>query len=200
VAATRLEALAVLRELPGARVVRGGVGLARARGRDLGEAAVSCGLAGALRSDLATGTVLVPHMVRRPDGELIACDPLLVEALERAARRLGYRPEPGPLVTSTSLITGDARRAWARRGFACADMETGLIHARRLAAVRVVLDTPERELCDAWERPATALLEPPAWRDLPWLLRAAPRCARRAARVLSAALAAGRQRQGRECT
>lgn len=187
-AATRLESRAIRRELPGARVVEGGVGLSRARGDDLGAVVVSCGLAGALRPELGTGSVLVPYTVLRPDGTIRTCDPALVEALEDAARRLGYRPETAPLLTHTSLITGEARRVWMQRGYAGVDMETGLIDAARLAAVRVVLDGPGRELSGAWLRPGAARLLSSAWLDLPWLWREAPRCARLAARVLAAAL------------
>ena len=80
---------------------------------------------------------------------------------------------------------GAERRRWAVRGAVAADMETGLLDAARLATVRVVLDTPDRELGAAWLRPATALLPPAAWRQLPWLAREAPRCARLAAAVLA---------------
>ena len=54
-AATGLEARAVRRALPGARVVQVGVGLSRL-GRDgrLGGAVVACGLAGALVPDLVS--------------------------------------------------------------------------------------------------------------------------------------------------
>ena len=187
-AATRLEARAIRRELPGARVVVGGIGLSRTRGGDLGAVVVSCGLAGTLRPELGTGSVLVPHAVLRPDGTLRTCDAELVEALEDAARRLGYRPECAPLLTHTSLVTGEARRTWMLRGCAGVDMETGLIDAPRVAAVRVVLDGPGRELSSAWLRPAAARLLSSAWLDLPWLWREAPRCARLAARVLAAAL------------
>jgi hypothetical protein len=60
----------------------------------------------------------------------------------------------------------------------------------RVAAVRVVLDTPRQEISPAWERPARAALDPRHWSEGWWLLRTAPRYARRAARVVEAALAA----------
>jgi 4-hydroxy-3-methylbut-2-en-1-yl diphosphate reductase len=188
VAATGLEARAVRRALPGARVVRVGVGLSRL-GRDgrLGGAVVACGLAGALAPDLDTGAVLVPDRVLRPDGSDRACDAELVAALVAGARRLGLEPDRRPLLTTPGLAVGTARARLAATGCAGVDMETALLDTGRLATVRVVLDTPERELSAAWRRPATALLRPSAWAELPWLAREGPRCARLAAAVLAAA-------------
>jgi hypothetical protein len=191
VAATGLEARAVRRALPGVRVVRAGVGLSRLAGRGAvggGGAVVACGLAGSLRADLGTGTVLVPDRLHGPDGSQRACDRALVAALVAGARRLGLEPERGPLVTTPALVVGPAREAWAARGCVAVDMESGLLEAERVAVVRVVLDTPGRELSTAWLRPAAALLRPAAWRELPWLAREGPRCARLAAAVLAAGL------------
>jgi hypothetical protein len=192
-AATRFEARALRRACrrahgAGVRVVEGGVGLTRLRGGKLDDVVVSCGLAGGLRADLPTGSVLIPRQVMRPDGSMLACDPELVSALERAARDVGIEPDPGPLLTTASLLTGEARRTWAERGYAGVDMETGLITAPRVAAVRVVLDTPEHDLSEVWLRAGAALLHPAAWPELPWLWREAPRCMQRAARVLAEAI------------
>jgi hypothetical protein len=196
VAATRLEARAVRRALhrvlhrvlADARVLRAGVALSRLRA-PLEGAVVTCGLAGAVRPGVPAGTVLVPSSVLRADGSLLACDPELTAVLASAALSLGLPLEQAPLASGAELIVGEARRRWADRGCAAADMETGLLTAERVAAVRVVLDTPERELAAAWRRPMRALLSPAAWRELPWLAGEAPRCARRAAAVLAAALA-----------
>jgi hypothetical protein len=192
-AATRFEARAVRRALRGAhgsgvRILEGGVGLTRLRGGELGDVVVSCGLAGGLRTDVPTGAVLIPRQVLRPTGELLTCDPELVALLETAARRLGVESEPGPMVTTASLLTGEARRAWAERGYVGVDMETGLFTAPRMAAVRVVLDTPSHDLSEVWLRAGAALLHPSAWPELPWLWREAPRCTRLAARILAEAL------------
>ncbi len=190
VAATRLEARAARRALPGVRVVRAGVGLSRlVAAAGLGGAVVACGLAGSLRADVDTGTVLVPERLVGPDGTERACDPVLVAALVAGARRLGLEPETRPLATTSTLVVGAAREALAASGCVGADMETALLRAERLATVRVVLDTPARDLSAAWRRPATALLRPAAWAQLPWLALEGPRCARRAAAVLAAALA-----------
>jgi len=191
VAATRLEARAVRRAVAGARVVEAGVGLGRLRGKVPGDAIVTCGLAGALRPDLPTGSVIVPDRVLRPDGEWLECDAVLVDSLVAAARRLGMEAERGPLVTVSVIVRGSARDEWARRGCVAVDMETGLLTAPRIAAVRVILDTPHREISEVWRHPALALLRPAAWGEAVWLLREAPRCAARAASVLAAALFAG---------
>ncbi len=74
------------------------------------------------------------------------------------------------------------------RGCVAVDMETGLLTAPRIAAVRVVLDTPERDLSEVWRWPALAFAHPGVWREALWLSREAPRCARRAAAVLAVAL------------
>ncbi|HEY1654518.1 MAG TPA: hypothetical protein VGF86_05340 [Candidatus Tumulicola sp.] len=186
VAATSLEARAVRRALPGATVFETGIALARRR-EGWGDTVVSCGLAGALRGDLPTGTVLVPVEVVRPDGTRVRCADDLVAAYVAAARSLGFEPVCDPMLTSAGIVRGAERAVWARRGCAGVDMETGLLHASRLAAVRVVLDTPERELHADWLHPARALLDPRNWPEARWLARDAPRCARRAAEVVAAA-------------
>jgi hypothetical protein len=188
VAATGLEARAVRRALPGVRLVRAGIGLSRlGPATRLGGAVVACGVAGSLRADVGTGAVLVPDRLLVPDGTGRACDEELVAALVAGARRLGLEPDRRPLLTAPALAVGAAREALAATGCAGVDMETALLDAERLATVRVVLDTPGRDLSAAWRRPATALLRPSAWAQLPWLAREGPRCARLAAAVLAAA-------------
>ena len=144
---------------------------------------ISCGLAGGLRTGLRTGTVLVPASVRRPDGTELRCDAPSVDALTRAALRFGFEVVHDPLVTSATLVHGAERKRWAAQGYAGVDMETGLLQAPRVACVRVILDTPEREISPAWVRPARAVLQPRAWLDLPFLMREGPRCSAIAARI-----------------
>jgi hypothetical protein len=189
IAATALEARALRRELPGARVVETGVALARLD-EPLGDAVVSCGLAGGLRDGLPTGTLLVPRHVCRPDGRIVHCDPELVQAFARGARELGIEPLFDPMVTAETLVTAAERGRWAARGYAGADMETGRIDAVRLAAVRVVLDTPRHELSADWLHPACAMLKPWNWSQAFWLAREAPRAARLAARVVAQGIGA----------
>lgn len=186
IAATGVEAAAIRRAAPGVRVVQTGVGLAGVSADY--DVVVSCGLAGGLREDVPTGSIVIPWEVATPSGKTIACDARLRAALVAAALRLGRTPLQERLLTSSTLITGLARAAWAQRGFVAADMETGFLRARRIAAVRVVLDTPQRELSDAWLNPATVVCRPQLWPQALWLWREAPRCARLASAVLAAAL------------
>lgn len=186
VTATSVEARAARKALPsGVRVVEAGIGLKDVR--DFGDIAISCGLAGGLREELPTGTVIVPCSVRRPDGTALTCDPELSELLRNAARALGQDPIDAPLLTSSTLIHGAERAKWAGE-YAAVDMESGLICATRLACVRVILDTPKREISPAWLNPSRAFLSPGAWRDLPFLAREGQRCARLAAEITAAAL------------
>ncbi len=188
--ATHLETWAARRCLPrGVPVRRVGIGL---RGWRSPAAAdfISCGLAGGLAEASAPGAIVIPEWVELSSGERLRCDAPLVEALVAAARALGHEPLTGPLVTTSSVVGGPARGEWASKGFVAADMETGLLlgwHPRG-AAVRVILDSPWRDLSPAWERPLRALRDRSAWSQAAWLCRAAPACALRAAAVVRAAL------------
>ena len=177
-AATRLEERAVRRELRNARVriVRSGVG----RGGAFDDDVISCGLAGGLRADVPSGTVVVADVIEDSIGKRIACDAGLVAKLADAAKALGF----APLLTSTTLVRNRARDEYAARGFAAADMESGLISAPRVAAVRVILDTPQRELSEGWLRPVSFWYRPQMWAELPWLATTAPKFAHRAAQVV----------------
>jgi Phosphorylase superfamily len=194
--ATALEARAV-REAFGAtaNVVQTGVALRSPAGEALrvtdgGPGMVlSCGLAGGTRRDVATGTVLVPSEVVGFDGARRTCDEPFTSRLIEAARKLGHEPLTGPLYTSAVIVRGSERERLAAAGYTGIDMETARMPTPRLAAIRVVLDTPERELSDAWLSPLRVLLTPSAWLELPWLMREGPRCARLAARIAAEAFA-----------
>lgn len=193
VAATRLEARAVRRALPTATVLLSGVGLSRLSVPTLlNGPVITCGIAGSLRRDVPAGTVVIPRCVLAPDGRTIECDGELVSALTGAALGMGLSVESRPMLTTRRLVTGAERLALADSGCVVADMETGLLDAPAVASVRVVLDTPDRELSPVWARPWRALWQPAAWTELPWLLREGPRCATLAARVLAAACATQR--------
>jgi len=183
-AATGLEAGALRRALPGAHVVQTGIALAQS-GPRLGPVVLSCGLAGGLREDVPTGTLLLPREVRRPGGDLLHCDEELVEALARGAARLGLLPLFDPLFTADAIVRGAERARWAAQGYAGVDMETGRLEGERIAAVRVVLDTPRRELHADWLHPLRAFLELRNWPEALWLFREAPPAARLAARVVA---------------
>lgn len=189
ITATSLETRAVARVLPHAHIVEAGIALAKLDHAKVSGTVVTCGVAGGLASSAGTGTVVVPGRVSTTDGREITCDPVLREALLEAARASGCVVDEGPLLTSATLITGTARTYWARRGYVAADMETGFVRAPRVAAIRVVLDTPRRELSELWLRPARVIAHPSVWPQLLWLAREGPRCARIAASVLAAAAA-----------
>ncbi|HZZ66006.1 MAG TPA: hypothetical protein VFE17_10935 [Candidatus Baltobacteraceae bacterium] len=188
VTATGLEYSAARRALPAEiRVIRAGLALKHNAERIEGSA-ISCGVAGGLRADLPTGTVLIPRFVMRPDGTRLECDSELVQALCASAAQLGHRAVDAPLMTSESIVHGAARDDLAKAGYAGVDMETGWIQAERVACVRVILDTPHNEISRAWEHPATVFFKPKAWGDLPFLAREGPRCARIAAAIAARAL------------
>ena len=174
-------------------VERTGVALRRGRYGELSGTAVLCGLAGGLVPTLKPGDVVVPEEIGLPDGTRMRCDPTWVHLLLRAAAELGFDVEAGPLLTAPSIVTGDARAHWAARGYVAADMEAGLLagQGRRMATIRVILDTPARSLDANWERPRRALARPSLWRELAWLAYSAPRFSLRAARVVRQALEAG---------
>ncbi len=190
VAATALEVRALRRELPEARIVKTGVAFAAPR-PSLGDNVVSCGLAGGLRADLATGALLIPRQVRRPDGRMLCCHEPFVEALAAAARRQGVEPVFDPLLTADRIVNRAARERWAAQGYAGVDMETGLIIAPRVAAVRVVLDTAHHEISADWNTPLWAMLKPWNWPQAVWLAREAPRAAALAARIVAGAQGIG---------
>lgn len=185
-AATGIEAAPLRRLLRNARVVETGIALSKAHFA-LGSTVVSCGLAGGLRDDLATGTVLIPREVRRPDGSALQCDTVLVELFAQSCRRLGIEPIFAPLLTAAEIVRGGARARWAAQGYAGVDMETGRIDASRIAAVRVVLDTPQREISGDWQRPLLAILKPWNWPQAFWLAREAPRAAALVASIVAGA-------------
>lgn len=169
-----------------------GIGLTRWQGAAEGSVVVVCGLAGALVPGIHPGTVLLSEKVGLADGTALACDPELTAAFREVARERGYRIETRPMLTSGSLVVGRAREQWAQHGYVAADMETGLLAGRglRIAAVRVVLDTPTRPLSPAWVlRPHLAMLQPANWAELSWLCQVALPYSQRAAGIARAGLA-----------
>lgn len=195
-AATWLEWRAVRRALAGhpgrgVQLVRCGVALrgwtpppgARA-------ALITCGVAGGLAAELPPGTVVVAESVAMEGGQPVACDPRWVSALVAGARDMGLEPAVGPLLTARRPVVGALRQVWAHRGFLAAEMETARLASTGapLASIRVILDAPSREMSPEWIVSRWAILDPHHARELLWLARRAPGCARRAARCLSAAL------------
>jgi 4-hydroxy-3-methylbut-2-enyl diphosphate reductase len=198
-AATGLEWRAVRRAVAGSGVpvVRCGVGLRRwdapQTPGERGPALITCGLAGGLRADLPPGIVVIADSVAYEDGERLTCDPAWVTKLVAGARACGQEPVVGPMLTARRLVVGEARRAWAEKGFVAAEMETALLAAAGapLGSLRVVLDAPSREVSAEWSRPAARVaLDPRRWAETVWLATRAPRYARLAARCLAEALSA----------
>jgi hypothetical protein len=199
-AATAIEARPLRRRLAGnaaVRVAQGGVALSRWAEAQHG-VLVSCGLAGAL-AGLPTGAVVIPDAVALETGELHACDSGTVAVLRDAARRCGVESHPGPLVTVDHFVAGAERALWAGRGYSAVDMESALLitRAQRFAAVRVVLDTPLRELSPAWARPRRALATPWLWGEALWLARVGPRLCDVVAQIVAEAFSPTPTARGR---
>ena len=132
----RIEQLAVAPGLPGARVLRCGMGPGRARraacaaGGAGGPVAVA-GLCGAVVPGVRPGDVVVASEVRGPHG-VVACESReLAECL--AGRGLG-RVHVGPLACGARPVYGRRRAALARQGVIAADMESQLVKGVFLSA------------------------------------------------------------------
>jgi 4-hydroxy-3-methylbut-2-enyl diphosphate reductase len=149
----RLEARAVRRGAPDARVVRTGMGPRRARAAAVraaqmpARAVAVLGVAGALSDSLSAGDLVVATEVRGPDGTTTCVDADLIAG---DLRRQGLRVVAGPVVSTARLTRGADRRALGEGGAVAVDMESAwLAHAangRPFAVVRAVVDTPRREL------------------------------------------------------
>ncbi|WP_431926035.1 hypothetical protein [Nonomuraea jabiensis] len=161
-AALGIEARAIRRGLPAsttapsarshlARVVVTGIGPRRAARAAAGlawkEAVAVVGFGGAAGRSLRPGDVLVASEVRFR-GRVHPCPsaPLLAAQLAGA----GLPARVGPLVTADHVVRGAERHRLAAEGAYGVDMETGPLAraaaGRPLAAVRVIVDTPEAPL------------------------------------------------------
>jgi uridine phosphorylase len=187
ICAMGVEAWGVRRRARHVRVVQVGIG-GRPPAPMLG-IVISAGLCGGLLPDQKPGMVVIPTQVVDERGVIHACDPGVVAALERAARYLRLAVVSGSLISTTGMITGAARGRWAGRGHVAVDMESAAAAetAQRFAALRVILDTPSRELSAAWAAPARAVRQPSNWSEAIWLGINAPRFALRVGAVLEAA-------------
>ncbi len=135
---------------------------------------------------------MIPDAIGLPDGRRLACDRRLVDRLRTGAARVGLPFHDGPIVSLPWLVTGEERERWRGAGYLAADMESGpiLTEGMPAACLRVVLDTPARELSSLWLRPWTAVTRPSLWPQLLWLSARAPALALRAAAVTAAAFPA----------
>jgi 4-hydroxy-3-methylbut-2-en-1-yl diphosphate reductase len=151
-----VEAAAVRRGAPGARVVRAGMGRRRARrtaqllAGESPRAIAVAGLCGALDPALRPGDVVVARELRDPDGRAIHCSG--GAAVAAVARARGLRVHEGTIATCARPVTGAHReRLRAATGALAVDMESAWLadaapEGVPLAVVRVVVDTPVREL------------------------------------------------------
>ena len=161
--------------LPGALVLRSGMGAARARSaapvaaRVPADAVAVAGFCGAVAGGLRAGDIVVASEVLGPEG-VTGCD---VRPVVAALAAVGIeRIRVGPIASVDHVVHGAERAARAGEGALAVDMESAWLApaaaGRPFAVLRVVLDTPARELA----RPMAALAGGvAAWRAL---RRAAP--------------------------
>jgi 4-hydroxy-3-methylbut-2-enyl diphosphate reductase len=175
IAPLRIECAAVRRGLPGAQVLRSGSGAARARSTALRAARIPAGavavagFCGAVVGGLRAGDVVVASEVRGPAG-VTACESAPLVA---ALAALGIaRVHAGPVVSADHIVRGAERQVLAGEGALAVDMESAWLApaaaGRPFAVLRVVLDTPTREIYRPLATLAGAVA---AWRAL---RRAAP--------------------------
>jgi 4-hydroxy-3-methylbut-2-enyl diphosphate reductase len=166
----RIERAAVRRRLPRALVLCSGMGAANARAAAFvaagipADAVAVVGFCGAVAGGLRAGDVVVAGEVRGPEGVTV-CD---VGPVVAALEALGIqRISVGPIVSADHVVHGAERGVLAAQGALAADMESAWLAAaaagRPLAVVRVVLDTPSREI---HRPPATLAGAVAAWRAL----------------------------------
>ncbi len=137
----------------GVRVIRVGMGphSTRRTSRGLGSApgpVLVAGLGGALAPGLTPGDVVLASEIRDPDGTIVPCsDPTLLASVLRDA---GLKVHIGPVASSRKVVTTRARAALGATGALAVDMESAWLAratgSRPVSVLRVVLDTPEREL------------------------------------------------------
>jgi 4-hydroxy-3-methylbut-2-en-1-yl diphosphate reductase len=170
IAPLRIERAALRRGLPEAVVLRSGMGAARARATALlaahipADAVAVAGFCGAVAGGLRAGDVVVANEVRGPEGVIRCASGPVVAALSA----LGIeRVQVGPVASVDHLVRGAERGVLAGEGALAVDMESAWLASaaagRPFAVLRVVLDTPAREIY----RPLTTLAGGlAAWRAL----------------------------------
>jgi len=175
IAPLRIERAALRRGLPDVPVLRCGMGAARARATALVAAGMPAdvvavaGFCGAVGDDLRAGDVVVASEVRGPEGITRCASGPVVAALATLGTE---RVQVGPVACVDHLVYGRQRAVLAGEGVLAVDMESAWLApaaaGRPFAVVRVVLDTPAREIY----RPVATLVGGlRAWRAL---RRAAP--------------------------
>ncbi len=128
-----------------------GPGSARRASRALGSQpgpVLVAGVGGGLTPALSPGDVVLASEIRDPDGRVVACaDPSLLASVLTGA---GLTVHVGPVASSPRVVRGRARAALAATGAVAVDMESAWLAqaagTRPMGVLRVVLDTPAREL------------------------------------------------------
>jgi len=171
----RLEARALRRRVPGARVARTGFGPERARraavtaSRIPAQAMIVAGFGGGLAEGLQPGDLVVASEVAA-SGRTVAIDGSA--KLAGMLRAAGLSARHGPLASASGLVWGRARARLAATGALAVDMESAwLLEAaagRPVAVIRAIVDAPGRDLVRPLATAAGALR---AYRSL---ARAAP--------------------------
>lgn len=156
-------------------LARTGVGRVRARrcvtnllARDGYGALVVAGFGAAVGPGVEPGDVIVADAVRNGEGEEWSLES--AEELAAALRSLGLNTHIGPHHTADHVVRGAERRALYATGARAVDMEAAAVLAARAelrpglptAVLRVVVDTPTRELL----RPGTLPAGLHAWHTL----------------------------------
>jgi 4-hydroxy-3-methylbut-2-enyl diphosphate reductase len=148
-----IEALALRCGLREARVIRTGAGPRRSQSaaRRLAgspdSALAVAGVCGGVDSELQPGDVIVASELQGGKGTQKLTDP---EALVDAIRALGTAAQLGPIRSEDHIVRGAERERLLESGAIAVDMESRWLAEaagdRPFAVVRVVIDTPHREL------------------------------------------------------
>ncbi|GAB2723320.1 phosphorylase family protein [Kitasatospora kifunensis] len=116
-------------------------------------AVVMTGFCAAAASGTTPGEVIVADRVHCASGRSLTTDS--PAPLAQALTGLGMSVRPGALHTADHVVRGHERRVLSRSGIVAVDMESAAVFdavsdqlpaGLPIAAVRVVVDTPEREL------------------------------------------------------
>jgi 4-hydroxy-3-methylbut-2-enyl diphosphate reductase len=106
------------------------------------------GFCGALDNTLSLGELVVAGELRDPEGRVIACPG--AEVLAEELVRAGLRTRVGVIASARHLVVGDARGRLTAEGAIAVDMESAWLApaaaGRPFVVVRVVVDTPDREV------------------------------------------------------
>jgi 4-hydroxy-3-methylbut-2-enyl diphosphate reductase len=148
-----VEAVAVRRSLSEARVVRTGAGPRRSQSAafrlagSADSALAVAGLCGGLDPELQPGDVIVASELQGGKGAHKLADP---EALVDAIRALGTAARLGPIRSEGHTARGAEREQLRESGAIAVDTESRWLAEaagdRPFAVLRVVVDTPHREL------------------------------------------------------